>query len=215
MINSLIVLLLAYCSIVYNMILSQSISLIRDNTVDNYTLSIGIFLAFIGFGSFFYNYKIKDQARSLYINRLIKVEFLISILGFLCPVILIIVNNYFYNERMLMSCLHISYTAILGILTGMEIPLMAKLDEKLTFNYVLAIDLVGSFFGYVIFGLILINYLNLIEITYMTVMINGVISLYLSFKHSLQRRYAVPLILILISLYFYLDNLLNLLKGMF
>ena len=47
----LITLLVAYCSIVYELLMAQTLSVLMGNTVMRYSITIGIYLASLGLGA--------------------------------------------------------------------------------------------------------------------------------------------------------------------
>ncbi len=70
-----ITLLVAFCSIVYELVYSQTLTIVFGGTVQRYAITIGLFLFFLGLGSFYY--KFLNSKKDF--QNFIKVEIILSI----------------------------------------------------------------------------------------------------------------------------------------
>jgi len=84
----LITLIVAYCSIVYELLMAQTLSALLGNTVLRYSVTIGVYLASLGVGAMLC--KKSDEQSST--NRLVRIEIWLSIVGGLAVVMLCLFN---------------------------------------------------------------------------------------------------------------------------
>ena len=72
--------LLAFCSLCYELLFSQIISIFIGSTILSYSLGIGVFVLALGVGSFLCD-QLSDKAKNL--SRLFYIELTLSLLGIL------------------------------------------------------------------------------------------------------------------------------------
>ena len=161
-----ITLILAFCSISYELILAQSLSAIMGNTLLRYNVTIGLYLASLGAGSMVYN---KGKGQSLR-KRLIQVEILLTLFGSLsCFAIIFfeftcrkfagtlnLAMDGFFMDWFVFLGSHLMII-IFGFLSGFELPLLMDSGKEKGYseNTVLAVDYFGTLIGAVSFPLIL------------------------------------------------------------
>ena len=123
--------LLAACSILYELIAAHALSLLAASTVVWYSVTIGLYLVGMGLGSLFISRRMNGSAA----QRLVAVELVLSLIGVLIvPAIHCghILFTYFDFKQSLMmgsvcffSIAGVS-TILVGLLTGMELPLIRE-----------------------------------------------------------------------------------------
>ena len=165
----IITFVVALCSIVYELLMAQTLSVLLGNTVLQYSITIGVYLASLGIGSIL----CKEETTGN-VNRLLRIEVWLSLVG---GVSVILQNlwdvlfryldgNYsFWSAGAGGSILWILYIFLcygvivaIGILSGFELPLLIslrKFEKENTVNKVLGVDYFGSLMGAVCFPLLL------------------------------------------------------------
>jgi spermidine synthase len=202
-----ITLIVAYCSIVYELLIAQTLSALMGNTIMRYSITIGLYLASMGVGaSLCQKRNERDSAR-----QLIHIEIWLSVIGGLA--VFVIFSFDVFHRFLLSSESFFSYGVgntlrpglffilshlviiLIGILSGFEIPLLVALSEARkpnTMNIVLGVDYFGSLLGAILFPLLLLPKLGLFAVSYLTGLLNAVACiLVLLFKPAAGKfRYA-------------------------
>lgn len=191
---------LAGCSILYELLIAQTISLLSANTVVWYSVTVGIFLLGMGLGAFLFNL-LEKRINSW--KLLILTEFTLTFFGALAVGMLHVGHMLFlysvswgYEYIGILSFFSITtfLTLIIGVLTGVELPLLMKigedLDPPIPSNVTLGTDYLGSLVGAFLFPLILLPQLELLTISLVVASMNIACVLILIFIHniSLLRR---------------------------
>ena len=148
----LISFLLAFCSLCYELLFSQIISIFIGSTILSYSLGIGVFVLALGTGSFICDQwfdKTKNPSRLFYIELALS---LIGILGGYVEIILAqLITPFPFFLRLLILFIPI---VIIGLLSGMELPLLMGLKEKTREKlYILGTDFIGMFTATLLFPL--------------------------------------------------------------
>ena len=184
----LITLIVAYCSIVYELLMAQTLSALMGNTIMRYSITIGIYLASLGLGAMLCEKgDEKDSAA-----RLIRIEIWLSVIGGLAVFIIcsldvfhrfLLTSHSFFSyglgdfiRPLLLFILSYSVIVLIGLLSGFEIPLLIQLSEARkpnSMNIVLGIDYLGSLLGAVLFPLLLLPGLGLFATGYLTALLNA------------------------------------------
>jgi len=190
----LLTLVVAYCSIVYELLLAQTLSAIMGNTVMRYSVTIGVYLASLGVGAILCGESERNAAR-----RLGRIEILLSLVGGFAVLgmnLLAALHHWAGNAAPdllagngrtaldvgFFAASHLIIVAI-GILSGYEVPLLIALrredgarDPGRTaagaVNVVLGVDYFGSLLGAVLFPLVLLPLLGVFSIAYLTGLLN-------------------------------------------
>lgn len=191
----IITIILSFCSVIYELVFAQILSALFGDTVGRYSTTMGLYIAALGFGSLlYYRYKIPKTYVSL-----IRVEGLIALIGALGPFVIfflesllrqfsIILNPEIISNFLFVSC-HIVIIAI-GLLSGLELPLLMDLGEKHSQNSnisILAFDYVGTFIGFILFPILLLPELGLIMVALVAAMLNGLVNLFLILRDYKKR----------------------------
>lgn len=199
----ILIFILAYCSINYQLILSQLLSISVRNSYEQYNLSIAIYLFSMGLGSLFYD-KTKNHTRNF-----IKTEILLSIVGLFLAPLLFHFNNLL-NYLGLAYQFNYLFLILVGYLTGKEIPLVVNLSKD-SWGSILFYDFFGSFLAYLLFGTIFYQSFNIIEFTILTASLNFlVLSVYLIINYKKYRILSTLIsLLVFLVIFMFKNNLIH------
>jgi len=198
---SLLTLIVSFCSIIYELVYSQALTILYGGTVARYSITIGLYLISLGLGSFFYNaFKFKNTLVFFWWN-----ELLLSLAG---PLGVIAI---FFSPFFLLSHAPI---VIVGVLSGIEIPILVGLlsaDEKDKFSKILGLDYVGSFLGTVIYSMILYPKLGLVAtalwVGFLNFLSTVIYALWKMGKETLLKTLSVLFLIIYSILLFFSDDI--------
>lgn len=196
----LITTIVACASILYELLLAQSLSTTMGNTALRYNLTIGLYIASMGLGALLYHKLIK---RELFLE-FVKVELILSFFGALAP-ILVLVHDYVFNSvarefnisffsdtiQIPLFALNHLLIIIIGFLSGLELPLlidMGKQFDKQKGNLVLAYDYLGTLLGAILFPIAILPHLHIFTIGYivsaLNVIVAGVVMVKMKIKNT-------------------------------
>lgn len=192
--------IVACCSILYEFLLAQSISTTMGNTALRYNLTIGLFIASMGFGALLYKKFISKE----HFKEFIKVELLLSLIGGVAPVLVLIIDflfnqfakssglSFFSNwiQIPLFTLNHFLIVAI-GFLSGLELPLLMDMSKhfKITKGHlVLAFDYLGTLLGAILFPLFILPSLHLFTIGYVVSLINILVAFFVMNKMKVDSK---------------------------
>ena len=195
-----ITVLVACCSILYEFLLAQSISTTMGNTALRYNLTIGLFIASMGFGALMYKKLISHQ----YFKEFVKVELLLSLVGGLAP-ILVLVFDYFFNSLAKSSGISFFSNAIqvplflfnhflivvIGFLSGLELPLLMDMSKQFKENKshrVLAYDYLGTLLGAILFPIVILPHMHIFTIGYTVSVVNILVAFFVMMKMKVESR---------------------------
>jgi spermidine synthase len=193
--------IIAMGSILYELLLAQSLSTTMGNTALRYNVTIGIYIAAMGFGAMFYSRLIKEKDLIL---DFIKIEILLSIVGGFSP-ILVLFFDYtmgimahkfginFHSSVVQMPIFIFNHFLILliGFISGLELPLLINIGKQIskrTNNQVLAFDYLGTLVGAILFPLILLPTFNLFLLGFIVSFLNIFVSAIVSIRLQKQNR---------------------------
>lgn len=192
--------IVACCSILYEFLLAQSISTTMGNTALRYNLTIGLFIASMGFGALLYKKFISKD----YFKEFIKVELLLSLVGGVAPVLVLIIDYLFNSissssgvsffspwvQAPLFTLNHLLIVAI-GFLSGLELPLLMDMSKQFKItkgHFVLAYDYLGTLLGAILFPIILLPSLHIFTIGYIVSLVNILIALFVMTKMRIDNK---------------------------
>ena len=140
-----ITVILAFCSIVYELLLANTLALVTGNYIWWQSLTIGIYIGGLGLGAYF-SEKLRDTYKSI-----INIEIALSFLGAFSVFYVYILHgsykymdNLFYYTGDFQSAFYLqnlfilkfvffimiqSLTFVIGLLSGFEIPLMVRISN--------------------------------------------------------------------------------------
>jgi len=176
---------LSACSLMYELLIAQTLSLSAGNTVVWYSLSVGIFIGGMGIGALLCRRRFAARPwRTLFF-----VELSLSAIGAAAvPAILLAHSLYLYfsatpREISVFVFFGVSFGMLLGVgvLSGIELPTLIRLgnavDGEAT-NRVLGWDYIGALLAGVLFPLALLPYFNLLVIGFGTAAVNLLVGMF-------------------------------------
>lgn len=178
----------AFCSIIYELAFAQALTITFGGTVTRYSITIGLFLLFLGIGALSHSKLSKEKSEYSFLW----VEIALCLLGPLGLFFIIIVNsldiNFFMGDSKYHVLLFISHIpiAVIGFLSGLELPLLSDLQTKQenAFAKTLGFDYIGSLLGTVIYALYLYPQHGIIR----TALFIGFLNLVIAIWFFLSRR---------------------------
>ncbi len=163
--------ILAFCSIVYELVLAQALSAFLGNTVLRYSITIGLYLLCMGIGSILAEGKfIKDS-----IKTLLWVEVFLTLFGGFSLAWFFFMDALNFSRILFLFGSHF-LIIVIGILTGFEIPLLIERvnrERKNSEGIVLAFDYAGAFVGSIMFALVFYSKMGLVPTAFFVGMLNA------------------------------------------
>ncbi len=148
------VFLIAACSLIYELLISSLSSYLLGSSVIHYSITIGLFLFFMGVGAWFAQ-SVKHQLVAVFIS----IEIAIGAVGGISALLLLFVyaHTQFYYPLMIVVI------GVIGILVGMELPLLTRILEsrsglRRSISQVLTFDYIGALAASLLFPFILLPY---------------------------------------------------------
>lgn len=198
----LITFAIAASSILYELLLGQTLSAFLGNTIRAYSITIGLYMFSMGLGAFLTEGRLTRNP----LKTLLWVEILLSIIGG-ATIVLAHLSHAVMASTLLFSGSLYLLIIIIGILTGMEIPLLFKLASKYgkkLENSILGVNYVGAFAGSVLFAFFFYPIVGLTATAFIVALVNAVagIMLFTQFKyHDVDTSlYTQIIILIIIAI---------------
>lgn len=165
--------LLGFCSIVYELLLGQSLSAFLGNTVLRYSVTIGLYMLSMGIGAL--------MAEGRWVKRaavtLLKIEILLTVVGGFSVIFLLILNSVGMPDLLFSVFAHL-LIVLIGVLTGFEIPLLMELrglEVEGSERAVLGVDYLGAFCGTVAFAFVFYPRFGLIPTAFFVALINALV----------------------------------------
>jgi len=185
------VFLIAACGLIYELIAGTLASYLLGDSVLQFSTVIGAYLCAMGVGSWLSKY----IGRGL-VARFITIELLVGLVGGFSSSILFLAFAYTSSFRFLLYLL----VAIIGILVGLEIPLLMRiLKERFQFHdlvaNVLTFDYLGALGASLLFPLLLVPKLGLVRSAILFGLLNAGVALWSTwiFRDQLARPWALRL----------------------
>jgi len=148
------------CSIIYELLIATTGAYFLGDSITQFSLTIGIYMAFMGVGSYFSKWVPDNHLLPIFIAF----ELVLALIGGSSVPML-----YFsYAQDLPLQLVSITLTAIIGLLVGLEIPLLSRLMEKhytLKANLanVLSIDYFGALIATLVFPFFLLPWLGVFK----------------------------------------------------
>jgi len=175
---SLLTLMVALCSIVYELIFSQALTVLFGQTVTRYSMTIGLYLFCLGVGSFLFSRVEASRTRVVFYC----VELALCVIGPLGALGIFLINSLSIDvllepagQSVLLVVCHFPIVLV-GLLSGLELPLLVRLfsGSQRAFHHVLGMDYLGSLVGAVLFALWLYPGLGLVAAALWVGFVNAV-----------------------------------------
>jgi spermidine synthase len=185
----IIAVLLAACSIVYELLIAQTLASLAANTVRWYSLSVGVFLVSMGMGAFLYSWVPKSISR---FRLLFWIEIGLILVG--ASVVAgvhvahmlfgyLYVRGYDPSALFVFLAIPLLISTVIGVLSGFEMPILMDYARERRgergVHEVLAADYFGSLIGALLFPLVFLTYFHIFEIGLFTAFLNAGIALWL------------------------------------
>lgn len=166
-----IIVMAGLCSLMYELLISTTSSYLLGDSVKQFSLTIGIYMAAMGIGSFLSQYINKNL-----LTWFVYTEILLGLVGGISVSLMYFSFNYLSLEEFQM--LMLTLTLIIGVFTGLEIPILVRfLKEyfplKENIAYVLGLDYIGALFATLLFPFLLLPFLG----TFKTALLFGIVNL--------------------------------------
>lgn len=205
----------ACCSILYELLLAQTLATTMGNTTLRYNITIGLYIASMGVGALCY-----DRLLSLFsskrseIELFIKIECLLAFFGLCAPFLVLIFDSFFqsFNESSFLSyqstlaqslifVFNHLLIVLIGVLSGLELPLLMKLASNLrekSETKILMYDYFGTLIGAVSFPILLVPYIHLFTMAAIISTINLLVAFLFAIFTDVKRRDLVAVIFFLV-----------------
>lgn len=174
------------CSIIYELLISTTSSYFLGDSIKQFSITIGIYLAAMGLGSY-----LSRLIGGRLILRFIEVEVLLSVIGgSSVPLLYYVFANSTYGNFYFCMILMVS---LIGLLTGLEVPLLSRIltrhyPLKINLSNVLSLDYIGGLLATLLFPFVLLPWLGVYHSSLVFGLVNlslGVINLRV-FRESLD-----------------------------
>ena len=179
----------AFCSLVYELILGQTLSAFFGNTVLRYSVTIGLYLLAMGFGAMLAEGKFVEKANL----NFMRTEIALTVLGGFVVVIFFLLSYVMGSGLLFLAVAH-GLIITIGVLTGFEIPLLIKMAEDTNNEAearILGVDYAGAFVGALVFAFVFYPKLGLIPAAFITGLLNtaaGLIAYFQAKKNTTKRK---------------------------
>ncbi len=150
----------AACALLYEMVIATTLVLLFGDVIYYFSLTVAFFVLFMGIGS-----GISRGVEGQALLVLVLVELVIALLGASSSFLLLYVAAYTRSGPYILLTAFI-YIALIGILIGMELPLLFRLtegqgDPQKRFGFLLIADYLGSLIGSLLFAFLLLPRLDI------------------------------------------------------
>ena len=144
------------CSIIYELLIGSASAYFLGDTVKQFSITIGLYMAAMGLGSF-----ISRHIKTNLLSKFIAVEIILGFIG--GTSIPILYFCYAYTNAY--SIFMILLIVIIGILIGLEIPLLTRIMERyytlnINISNVLSVDYLGALIATLLFPFLLLPFLG-------------------------------------------------------
>lgn len=202
--------ILAFCSIIYELLLSNTLAIVTGNYIFWQSLTIGVYIGGLGLGAF-YSDKLKNTYKSI-----VTVELGLSFLGAISVVYVYLfhgsykyLDNLFFFTGDFQSAYYLQnmfflkivfflaiqlLTLAIGVLSGFEIPLMMKIaEDRLGHSeegehQILGINYLGTLAGTICFAYFLLPKLDVIKTSVSVALLNLAVCCYFLIKYIKVKR---------------------------
>ncbi len=200
---------LSFCSITYELIFANTLSLLTGSYVWWHSWTIGFYVMGLGLGAVLSG-KLLNSFKELFF-----IEILLSLIGALSVLYIFIIHlifrsgdymSYLGGEFYSASYIQVSFymkifffflvqmvTLLVGTLSGFEVPLLIKILKEKTGkdqeNTILGISYIGTLFGTLVFSFILLPKVDILYASVLIASFNLLICFYLLFKKRVQKTF--------------------------
>lgn len=182
-----ITVIVSACSLLYELLIAQTLSLLAGNTVVWYSLTIGVYLGALGLGAVLFRPRSGGSAWA----SLFTVELVLSAVGAGAVLLIQLAHSVHLflspspdgASLFVFFGVSLTMTLLVGLLSGIELPLLISIGKdiagrgRLT-NRVLGWDYIGSLVAGVLFPLALVPFVSLPVIGFVTAVANLSVAAY-------------------------------------
>lgn len=169
---------LALCSVVYELLLGQTMAAFLGDTVTRYSVTIGLYMASMGFGAM----AVRGRFLRAPVVTLQWVELALTVLGG-CSVALVFAIEALTGSHLAIGLLAHTLVIVIGLLTGAEIPLLIAIrkgDRDRAESTVLGVDYLGAFAGTLAFAFVLYPIAGIVMTAFAVAALNAAVGVWLS-----------------------------------
>lgn len=192
------------CSIIYELLISTTSSYFLGDSIKQFSITIGVYMAAMGVGAFFSKF-----VREELLARFIEVELVLGFIG--GSSVPVMYMTYAFATYGQFYAIMLMFILSIGILTGLEIPLLSRImkgyfSENSNLANVLSLDYLGALLATLIFPFLLLPILGVFVSSLVFGGINigiGVLNIwYFSDELKATQKRLYGLVSLLIILYF-------------
>ncbi len=186
-----VTLILAFCSIVYELLLAQTLASVMGNSQLRYNITIGLYIFALGAGAMIYE-RWKPGAS---MSRLVNVEIVLCLVGAFSPLSILLFDtgmhylahglDISYRHGAIQTMIYVfnhGMIIAIGILSGLELPLLMNISEQNETSggiRALAVDYGGTLVGAVAFPLLILPALGVLFTAFLVGLLNAICALWL------------------------------------
>lgn len=181
----------SFCALLYQLLMGTLASYLLGNSVFHFSITTGLFMFFMGVGSYLSRFICKDLIRWFVV-----IEILLGIVGGFSAFVL-------YQSFGITGGIYPAHFFLIGMistLVGLEIPLVTRIVREFrplkdALSQILAFDYLGGLIGAVLFPLILLPYLGTIQTAFCVGVLNLAIGgiTWLQFREQVRLNVIFPL----------------------
>jgi len=203
-------LVIAICGLIYELLAGTISSYLLGDSVYQFSLVIGLFMAAMGVGSYLSRF-ISEQLESFFIS----IQIAIAFIGGLSTFILFFAFAYLSNYSVFLFLISMS----IGGLIGLEIPIIMRILKnysvlEINVSNVLTADYIGALAASLLFPLVLVPQLGLMRTGFFFGLLNAFVALVglYTFRQAIQKKYllnslALAVVLLLSLAFAYTERL--------
>ena len=164
-----VVLIISGCSMCYELIISAVSTYLLGNSVLQYSVTIGLYMASMGLGAYLSKFVTNHLFR-----RFAQIELGVGLLGGASSLMLFLAHLHLQGFRVVMY----AEIILIGILVGAEIPILTRIVEedrrhlRLTLSSIFSIDYLGGLIGSIAFPLLLLPQLGFFATSFLCGLVN-------------------------------------------
>lgn len=160
------------CSIVYELLIATTSSYFLGDSVKQFSITIGLFMASMGLGSF-----LSRATGEAVLSQFVAVEVALGVLGGVSVPALYLC--YAYTDLYVPAM--VAFTVAVGALTGLEVPLLARVMQhhyplKVNLSTVLSLDYLGALAATLLFPFALLPFLGTFRSSLVVGLVNLVVA---------------------------------------
>jgi spermidine synthase len=164
---------IATCGLIYELIAGTLASYLLGDSVTQFSTIIGAYLFAMGIGSYFSKFIERNE-----VALFVQVELLIGLVGGSSAAILFMLFSEIDSFRVLLYAI----VTVIGVLVGLEIPLLLRiLNKRVEFkdlvSQVFTFDYVGALLASLLFPLVLVPHLGLVRSSFLFGALNVLVAL--------------------------------------